>query len=398
MKILVLTPRLPHRNIVSGHAIVRQRAIRLAERGHGVGLICFSRPTDPPEPDEVLRGALGELEMRPDPALRTDWASRAGLFLRGVPPYNRPVDDGMKRLLGEMVQRSDYDVVLVEFSEMGRYLLRNPYLPAVRTVVSVHQCGTVASQKRIDVLGLRPRGVWERVRRSWLRRAEFPAYRVADRVLTLTPQEKYQLLNIDPTLRIRVVPSGVDTRLFQPVENVFRTGLVFTGYYTDEPNRDAVRWFHAQVWPRLVARFPNLVFYVVGPHPSADLLEIQRRDPRVIVTDRVPDVREYLLRAAVFVCPARMGGGMRGKVLEAMASGIPVVSTTLGMEGIPVQPGESCLLADDPVVMANQIELLLLDPALRSRLARNAHVLAAQRLSWTHSIELLEDVLSSVRD
>lgn len=398
MKVLVLTPRLPHRNIVSGHAIVRQRVLRLAARGHQVGLLCFSRPTDPPEPDEALRGALGELEARPDPALRTDWPSRAGLFLRGVAPYNRPADGGMKRLLGEMVQRSGYEVVLAEFSEMGRYLLRNPYMPAVRTIVSVHQCGTVASQKRIDVLGMRPRGVWERVRRSWLRRAEFPVYRAADRVLTLTPQEKYQLLRIDPTLRVRVVPSGVDTRLFQPEENVFRTGLLFTGYYTDEPNRDAVLWFHARVWPRLAARFPKLVFYVVGPHPSADLLEIQRRDPRIVVTDRVPDVREYLLRAAVFVCPARMGGGMRGKVLEAMASGVPVVATTLGMEGIPVQHGESCMLADDPAVMARQIELLLLDPALRGRLARNAHVLAAQRLSWTHSIELLEAVLTDVRD
>lgn len=397
MKVLVLTPRLPHSNIVSGHAIVRQRVLRLAERGYRVGLLCFSRPTDPSEPDEALRAALGELETRPDPALDSDWRSRAGLFLRGVPPYNRPRDGGMKRLLGEMVQRTGYDVVLAEFSEMGLYLLRNPYLPAVRTVVSVHQCATIASQKRIDVLGMRPRGVWERVRRAWLRATEFPVYRAADRVLTLTPQEKYQLLNVDPTLRVRVVPSGVDTQLFHPVENVFRTGLLFTGYYTDEPNRDAVRWFHAQVWPQLAARFPNLVFYVVGPHPSADLLDLQRRDPRIIVTDRVPDVREYLLRAAVFVCPARMGGGMRGKVLEAMASGVPVVSTTLGMEGIPVQPGESCLLADDPAVMARQVELLLLDPALRARLARNAHVLAAQRLSWTYSIEQLEGVLNSLR-
>jgi glycosyltransferase involved in cell wall biosynthesis len=398
MKILVLTPRLPHQNILSGHAIVRQRILRLAERGHRIGLLCFSRPSDPLEADESLRAALAEVETRPDPALLTDRKSRIGLYLRGVPPYNRPMETGMQRLLGDMVQRMGYDVILAEFTEMGRYLLRNPYLPAARSVVSVHQCATVASQKRIDVLGMRPRGLWERVRRSWLRRAEFRVYRNADRVLTLTPQDKYQLLNIDPTLRIRVVPSGVDTDRFQPVENVFRTGLLFTGYYTDEPNRDAVRWFHAEVWPRLAARFPNLVFHVVGPHPSPDLLEIQRRDPRIVVTDRVPDVREYLLRAAVFVCPARMGGGMRGKMLEAMASGVPVVSTTLGMEGIPVQPGESCLLADDAAVMARQIELLLLDPALRSRLARNAHALIVQRLSWTHSIEQLEAVLAGLRD
>ena len=398
MKILVLTPRLPHRNILSGHLIVRQRILRLAERGHQIGLLCFSRPSDPPQVEDDLRQALRELETRPDPTLRTDRQSRILLFLRGVPPYHRPVEVGMQHLLGDMVQRSNYDVVLAEYSEMGLYLRHNPYLPAVRTVVSVHQCATVASQKRIDILGLKPRGLMERLRRMWLKKREFPIYHSADRVLTLTPQEKYQLLTIDPTLRIRVVPSGVDTEHFHPMENVFRTGVLFVGYFTDEPNRDAVRWFYAQVWPRLVTRFPHLMFFVVGPHPTPDLLEIQRRDPRVVVTGHVPDVREFLLRAAVFVCPARMGSGMRGKILEAMASGVPVVSTTLGMEGIPAQPGESCLLADDASVMAQQIELLLLDPALRARLARKAHELITHRLSWTHSIQQLEKVLVELHE
>ncbi|MDZ4198930.1 MAG: glycosyltransferase [Kiritimatiellia bacterium] len=398
MKVLVLAPRLPHQNILSGHKIVRQRILRLAARGHSVGLCCFTRPSDLPTPDPELIEALREIECVPDPAFRKGAKARVGLYLRGVPPFHRPIERSVQRLVGDMTHRSRYDVVLAEYSEMGLFLRHNPYLPAVRTVISIHQCATVASQKRIDLLGFTPAGLWERMRREWLRHMESRLYQAADRLLVLTPQERYQLLTVNPSLPVSVVPSGVDTDVFQPMENAFRTGIVFTGYYTDEPNRDAVRWFCAQVWPRLVARFPHLMFFVVGPHPPPDLLEIQRRDPRIVVTDRVPDVRDYLLRAAVYVCPARMGSGMRGKILEAMASGIPVVSTTAGMEGIPAQPGESCLLADEAGVMARQIELLLLDPELRSRLARHAHDLIVRRLSWTHSIDQLETVLQRLRE
>lgn len=399
MNVLVLAPRFPHPGVLSGHAIVRQRILRLAARGHTMGLCCYIRPDEPPDPDPGLAEAVREIECLPDPACRADFRARAGRFLRGVAPFHRPLDPRMQRLVGEVAHRSRYDAVLAEYSEMGLFLRHNPFLPAVRLAISIHQCATVASQKRINLLDVSPAGLWERLRREWLRRAEGRLYRSVDRVFTLTPQERYQLLTVvDPALRVSVVPSGVDTEVFRPQENVFRTGVLFTGFYSDEPNRDAVLWFCRQVWPMLVKRFPHLMFFAVGPHPPSELLDLQRRDPRIVVTGRVPDVRDYLLRAAVYVCPARMGSGMRGKLLEAMASGVPVVSTTLGMEGIPAQPGESCLLADEAGVMARQIELLLSDPELRQRLARNALRRVARRLSWSHSIEQLDRELHRLRE
>jgi len=205
------------------------------------------------------------------------------------------------------------------------------------------------------------------------------------------------MLNYAPDLRITVIPYGVDVAAFRPPEiETERRGLLFTGYYSDEQNRDAVLWFLRHVWPHVVARRPDTTFHVVGPDPTPAMRAMGEIDLRVRVTNRVPDVRPYLHRAAVFVCPVRMGSGMRGKILEAMAAGTPVVTTSVGAEGIPAVPGENCFVADDPVVMANHIEWLLADEGLRRRLAENARRVVAERFSWDYTISRLEETLERV--
>ena len=230
-----------------------------------------------------------------------------------------------------------------------------------------------------------------------LERYEFAMYRCADRILVLTPEERYGLLGHAPDLRINVIPSGVDTDYYQPTDPGSREqALVFTGNYNDEPNCDAVMWFCHTVWPRLKSRYPDLTFYVVGPRPTSGMLDLARKDPRIIVTGEVDDIRPYLARARVFVCPNRLGSGMRGKILQAMAAGIPVVSTSLGAEGISIQMGDSGFLADKPRIMAQYIDLLLSDPALHASIMRHARVMVVDRFSWDRGIDLLENALHEV--
>lgn len=391
MKVLFLSPRMPHPGVLSGHMIVHQRISRLVERGYEVGLACFTRPGE-----EGLaagwQGRLREIETVPDPSLaaRPRRVSPWALW-----PFDRWRAPEMMRRVGDMVERTRYDVAIAEFSPMGMFFHRNPFLPAVRRVISCHQCATVASQKRCDLLGYSPAGVVERWRRDRLRRLEFTLYRSADRVLVLTPQERHQLLTFAPDLRTAVIPSGVDTAFFRPPEVPGRPdGLVFTGYYSDEPNRDAVRWFVSDVWPRIKQRHPELFFYIVGSAPPPDIRNLSWRDPRIVVTGEVPDVRPWFNKAVVFVCPVRMGSGMRGKLLEAMAYDLPVVTTSLGGEGIPVQPGGNCMIADRADLMADQVNLLLEDEALRRTIARRARALVIDRFSWNHSVDLLETVLA----
>lgn len=397
MRVLVATPRPPHRGIISGHQIVYQRIRRLLDRGYEVGVACFLRPGEEDHAAE-WGGRLLDLRHAPLPEPRCGLCTRVANWMRGIPaPFAALRSPEMSRLIGDMVEASRYDVVIAEFSPMAQFLTWNPYLPAVRRVISCHQSATIASLKRSDVLGYTPRGLAERRQRERLQRYESELYRTADRVIVLTPQERHQLLQIAPQVRTTVIPFGVDTDFFRPADAPVRPeGIVFTGYYTDEPNRDAVRWFISRVWPIVRQRHPELFFYVVGPNPPADILEAPWRDPRIVVPGEVDDVRSYLAKAAVFVCPVRMGSGMRGKLLEAMAAGVPVVSTTLGAEGIPVQPGGNCLLADEAEVMASQIDLLLTDDALRQTMARRARAMVRERFAWDRTIGMLEDVLAEV--
>ncbi len=395
MNILVLTPQLPHSRVLSGHRIVYERIRRLAARGHRVGVACFAQPDDADHVGE-WEGALLDLEIVPRPEPST--ARRLACWLQRIPrPFSDFRSPAMQRRFGDMVERSRYDVVLSEFSVMAQFLHWNPYLPAVRRVVSCHQCETVASRKRAELLGYTPAGLLERRRRERLQRFEFGLYRAADCTLVLTPQERYQLLQYAPDLRTVVIPSGVDTARFRPPDRAAPPdGILFTGHFSHEQNRDAVRWFLAAVWPRVSERHPGLFFYIVGPGPPPDIRDSAWRDPRIIVTGEVDDVRPYLHRAAVFVSPTRMGSGMRGKLLEAMACEVPVVTTTAGAEGIPVRPGCDCLLADSATVMVEQICLLLEDETLRQRMARNGRELVLRRLSWDLSVGTLDATLAGI--
>ncbi|MCX7820035.1 MAG: glycosyltransferase [Kiritimatiellae bacterium] len=393
MRLLVLCPELPHARVISGHRIVYERLQRLLARGHEVGVACFADQADQPRAAEWT-GRLLELEILPPPPLTRRWAPLPAWMRRAPPPFSEWFSPAMCRLVGDMVERSRYEVVIAEFSVMAQVFLRNPYLPAVRRVVSVHECETVAARRRAELLNYSTAGLLERWRRDRLAVYEFEVYRAADVITVLTPQERYHVLEYAPDLRTVVIPSGVDTRVFRPAERPTPIdGIIFTGHFGHEQNRDAVRWFLDRVWPGIRDQHPELFFYVVGPNPPPDIRDSPWRDPRIVVTGEVADVRPYLHRSAVYVCPIRMGSGLRGKVLEAMAAGVPVVATSAAVEGIPVQPGGTCLIADDADVMREQILWLLDDEPLRRRLAQRALELVRERLSWDRSVDRLEALL-----
>ncbi|MBU1910440.1 MAG: glycosyltransferase family 4 protein, partial [Verrucomicrobia bacterium] len=223
---------------------------------------------------------------------------------------------------------------------------------------------------------------------------EFGMYRCADHLLALTPEVRMGMLQRAPSLRISVIPSGVDTVYFRPGSpHPKEQALVFTGDFTDEANADAALWFIRDVWPRLAAGRSDLVFYLVGPRPPPALVQAGERDPRIVVTGEVDDIRPYLAKAMVFVCPNRMGSGMRGKILQAMAAGVPVVSTTLGAEGIPIQMGDDGFLADTAEIMAQYAGLLLEDESLRASVSAQARAMVSERFSWERGVDQLEHVL-----
>jgi glycosyltransferase involved in cell wall biosynthesis len=162
------------------------------------------------------------------------------------------------------------------------------------------------------------------------------------------------------------------------------------------PNIDAVSFLLDEVLPDVRRRCPDAVLTIVGDGDDADLERFRR--PGVVVTGRVPDVRPYLAAAAVTVVPVRIGGGTRLKVVEALAMGKAVVSTTLGCEGLAIRSGEHVLLADEAGSFAAAITRLLDDPQEGTRLGVAGRTLVVERYSWAHACSRLEELYDSMGD
>jgi glycosyltransferase involved in cell wall biosynthesis len=140
------------------------------------------------------------------------------------------------------------------------------------------------------------------------------------------------------------------------------------------PNAEAAMWFIERVLPRISSALAELQCYFAGRNPSVNLIRRGQHDPRIAVTGEVPSMDVYWQRASVCILPLQVGGGSRFKALEAMAHGVPIVSTSLGMEGIEARPGHDYLRADDPASFADAVEHLLENNALRQALAVHARV------------------------
>jgi len=194
--------------------------------------------------------------------------------------------------------------------------------------------------------------------------------------------------------RVDAVPTGVDADYFRPGAPVAPvTDLVFVGAMDWAPNIDGIDWFQREVLPSILRRKPDCSLTIVGRKPSRALLEWGSRHPRIQVKGTVPDVRPWLWGAKLSIVPLRRGGGTRLKIFEAMAAGVPVVSTTIGAEGLGVGDGDTIRIADQPEDFALACIALLDDAAERERIRDRAFQMVTERYSWEVVASAFEKLL-----
>lgn len=187
-----------------------------------------------------------------------------------------------------------------------------------------------------------------------------------------------------PDARFEVVVNGVDVDYFHPGDDPAGGGdrLVFVGGMSWYPNREAMSWFLAEIWPRIRRERPSAHLTIVGSHPAPEVLRAVAAGEGVEAPGLVSDIRPYVQNAAVYVCPLRLGGGTRLKILDAWAMGKAVVSTTLGCEGLAAVPGRDLEIADDPADFAVRVSALLADPERRRALGLAGRSRAVAEFAW----------------
>ena len=211
-------------------------------------------------------------------------------------------------------------------------------------------------------------------------------------VVAVSENDKKLMESIYGLNNVVSIPTGVDINYFQPFSETKEDprNLVFCGSMDWLPNQDAVEFFISEVLPKIQRRVPRTTFTVVGRNPSQALKRLVANIKGVQLTGWVEDTRPYLARSAVSVVPIRIGGGTRMKIFEAMAMAKPVVSTSIGAEGLPIKPREHILIEDDPIAMAKAITELLLNPIERRKLGDRARNFVVKHFAWPRVAESFE--------
>lgn len=232
------------------------------------------------------------------------------------------------------------------------------------------------------------KGIAESERR---RRQELGLAARADYVFAVSNSERDVLVQCCPSARVLVV-SNIHQTHETTTPFPRRTDLVFLGGFLHTPNVDAVRYFAAEVWPRVQSSLPDARFVVIGSDPPESIRELA--GGRIVVTGYVPDLTPLLEKARVSVAPLRYGAGVKGKINTAMSHGVPVVTTSLGAEGMQLSDGEDVLLADEPTAMADAIVRLWNDEALWKKLVKGGY--ASIERCFSHGAA--EQVMREIRD
>lgn len=220
------------------------------------------------------------------------------------------------------------------------------------------------------------------------RTRELAAYRASDAVITVTPDDAH-ILRIEGGMPpLFVVPNVVPIRQRPSLPRT--PEVLFVGAFHHPPNLDGIRWLVSDIWPRVRAEVPSAVLNVIGASAPPEVMAFSAI-PGIQVLGYVPDTGPFLDRASVSIAPLRYGGGMKGKVNEALAAGVPLVSTSVGVQGFPLTAGLHAAVADRPEDFARAVVRLLKDPE-----AARAMGAAGQELARNYSPERIEQLLEAM--
>ena len=300
--------------------------------------------------------------------------------------------DRARAQIRDIVESEGIDVVQLEYTELGQY--RWPGND-VKTILVEHDVAFRSFWRR------RRLGFAERFPDSrafgatfadWMRilRYEVKACRAVDAIHTMSPEDGTYLAAFlgDGTQRMRVVPNAVDVAYYQPPEDHFdeRQSVLFVGNFQNLPNVDALDYFLAEIWPQVRERRPEADLSLVGAKMSDEILALDGQDG-ITVVGEVPDMRPSYHRHRLLAAPIRAGSGTRLKLFEAFAAGIPVVSTTLGAEGIDYVDGTHLLIADDAKAFTEAVLRLLTDDELHRSISEAALELVRAKYDWSRSAQ-----------
>lgn len=390
MKTILLVSRCPPFPLHLGdRLIIWHLARELSQRGYIIDLLALYDRDDDPGQVDAYRAYFRHIELyrelpRDAVAYLRRLVDRSARFADSA---ERSFCPPLWRAIADYLSRYDYDLVHC-FGSVSVYEYQ-PLFGDRPNVITPYESHALYLQSAAA------QGSWSaRLRLPLVRRFERFMFTPFDRTVVISAADRSLLLDLNPALQIEVIPNGIERERFRPREVKRDPGtLLFVGNYDYAPNQDAARILAEQVLPLVRQALPEARLQLVGANPPGWLRDLA--GDHIEVSGRVPDVAPYLARASVFVCPLRIGAGLKNKVLEALAMGIPVAATPLSLDGIAVRDGDSALVAGVDDIAAKTIALLG-DPALRERLSRGGRALIEAQYSWEQTASSYEQLYEEI--
>jgi glycosyltransferase involved in cell wall biosynthesis len=404
MHILFLTQLLPY-PLDAGAKVRQYYVLRYLAARHQVTLVCFGRDSDSADAVSYLRGFCREVHVVPMQRSRVAEATSLGRSLLTGQPYTilRDAKALMYRQLDALLREESFDAIHADQLAMAQYALyaqaqraRTGRSAPPKMVMDAHNAYYLIPQRMAAVSKQPAMRLLLRREAQVMARYERNTYQRFDHVLTVTKQDLDAIHQLGHYSRnapqFEVIPICVDASTPPVPRQPDAHGLLMLGGLHWPPNADAARWFAHDIWPHVSSQVRDAQLFIVGARPPddirqlADCFGVQRPEQAggapVVVSGYVPDAQPFLSASAVLIVALRSGGGMRVKIIEALQWGIPVVSTTIGCEGINLTPGRDALIEDDPQKFAAAVLSVLQDPELARRLSEQGRALVRQQYDW----------------
>ncbi|MGI9146796.1 MAG: glycosyltransferase family 4 protein [Chloroflexota bacterium] len=393
LRILIVTPSLPY-PLIWGFGIRVYQIIKYLAQQHHVTVLAYAGPNDQ---DSIAAlgqtGATVLAVVREEPTTAAKRQAQLGsLFSFDSFQWQSLESSAMQMAIDRALADEEFDIIQVESSQMTGFDFKS----TASLLVDEHNIEYELLYRTFAIERSALRKFYNWVEYRKFRHEEQRSWKQSDGCVLTSGREEAILHRYSPRTPTLVVPNGVDIDAFRPTRDARDpNSVVFVGVMHYRPNVDAALYFAREIMPRLLQERPNLVFTIVGGGPPDELRRLASRN--IVLTDRVPDTRSYLGGAGVVVIPLRMGSGTRLKVLEGLAMGCPLVSTSVGCEGIAVTDGEHLLVADGPADFARSVLRVLDDERLASELGQSGRALVEARYSWPSVLRELEAFMRARR-
>lgn len=293
----------------------------------------------------------------------------------------------------EITDSRSIDLLHIDTIGLAPYRTLAPRIPCALTH---HNIESRLMERRAETEDNPIRKFYTNLQTKRLRSYETEQSVLFDMNIVVSSTDQADLCRIAPGAAAHVIPNGVDTAYFSPGTDNHEISAIYTGGMNMYANKDAVLYFVRDIWPIILRSHPGAKFYAIGQDPPRELKDYASRDQSIIVTGFVDDVRPYVQKSAVYVVPLRVGGGTRLKVLDALAQGKAIVSTSVGCEGIAVTHEKDILIEDQPNQFAARVSALFSDSVMRQQLGIAARRLAVSRYDWSAIGEDLHNLYKNV--